>query len=244
MIKTAIITGASRGIGRACAVELARAGFDILVNYRESDAAAEETKKLCEAQGAKCVTFRADVKDENEVRRMIAYAECELGGVGVLVNNAGVGESGLFTDMTREKYDRVFDTNVWGAAVCAREAAKVMIRDGGGKIVNVSSMWGVVGASCEALYSASKAALIGLTKALAKELAPSHITVNCVAPGVIDTDMNACYGAETMAALKDETPLGRIGTPEDVARAVAFLCSDAADFITGDVMNVNGGFVI
>lgn len=244
MIKTAIVTGASRGIGRACAVELARAGFDILVNYRINEAAAEETKKLCEAHGVKCVTFQADVKDESEVRRMVAYAECELGGVGALICNAGVGESGLFTEMTREKYERVFDTNVWGAAVSAREAAKVMIRQGGGKIVFISSMWGVVGASCEALYSASKAAVIGLTKALAKEFAPSNIAVNCVAPGVIDTDMNACYDAETMEALKEETPVGRIGTPEDVAHAAAFLCTGGADFITGEVMNVSGGFVI
>lgn len=242
MIKTAVITGASRGIGRACAVAFAKAGYGVLVNYVKNEAAAEETKKMCEAHGVRCVTFRADVRDENEVRRMIAFAECELGGVGVLVNNAGVGESGLFTDMTREKYDRVFDTNVWGAAVCAREAAKVMIRSGGGRIVFVSSMWGVVGASCEAIYSASKAAVIGLTKALAKELAPSHITVNCVAPGVIDTEMNACYDEVTMNDLAAETPVGRIGTPEDVARAVAFLASEGAGFVTGEVMNVSGGF--
>lgn len=242
MIKTAVITGASRGIGRAVAVEFAKAGYGVLVNYVKNEAAAEETKKMCEAHGVRCVTFRADVRDENEVRRMIAFAECELGGVGVLINNAGVSESGLFTDMTREKYDRVFDTNVWGAAVCAREAAKVIIRSGGGRIVFVSSMWGVVGASCETLYSASKAALIGLTKALAKELAPSHITVNCVAPGVIDTEMNACYDEATMNDLAAETPVGRIGTPEDVARAVAFLASEGAGFVTGEVMNVSGGF--
>lgn len=242
MIKTAVITGASRGIGRAVAVEFAKAGYGVLVNYVKNEAAAEETKKMCEAHGVRCVTFRADVRDENEVRRMIAFAECELGGVGVLINNAGVSESGLFTDMTREKYDRVFDTNVWGAAVCAREAAKVMICSGGGRIVFVSSMWGVVGASCEAIYSASKAAVIGLTKALAKELAPSHITVNCVAPGVIDTDMNACYDEVTMNDLAAETPVGRIGTPEDVARAVAFLASEDAGFVTGEVMNVSGGF--
>lgn len=244
MIKTAVITGASRGIGRAVAVEFAKAGYGVLVNYVKNEAAAEETKKMCEAHGVRCVTFRADVRDENEVRRMIAFAECELGGVGVLINNAGVSESGLFTDMTREKYDRVFDTNVWGAAVCAREAAKVMIRSGGGRIVFVSSMWGVVGASCEAIYSASKAAVIGLTKALAKELAPSHITVNCVAPGVIDTEMNACYDEVTMNDLAAETPVGRIGTPEDVARAVAFLASEGAGFVTGEVMNVSGGFIV
>lgn len=244
MIRTAVITGASRGIGRACAVAFAKAGYGVLINYVKNEAAAEETKKLCEECGVRCVTFRADVKDENEVRRMMAYAECELGGVGVLVCNAGVAESGVFTEMTRESYERVFDTNVWGAATCAREAAKIMIRAGGGRIVFVSSMWGVVGSSCEALYSASKAAVIGLTKALAKEMALSHITVNCVAPGVIDTDMNACYDAMTMRDLAAETPVGRIGTPEDVARAVMFLCSDGADFVTGDVMNVSGGFIM
>lgn len=244
MIRTAVITGASRGIGRACAVAFAKAGCGVLINYVENEAAAEETKKMCEEYGVRCVTFRADVRDENEVRRMMAYAECELGGVGALVCSAGIAGSGVFTEMTRDGYERVFDTNVWGTAVCAREAAKVMIRAGGGRMVFISSMWGVVGSSCEVLYSASKAAVIGLTKALAKEMALSHITVNCVAPGVIDTDMNACYDAQTMKDLAAETPVGRIGTPEDVARAVLFLASEGAEFITGEVMNVSGGFIV
>lgn len=243
-MKTAIITGGSRGIGRACAISLAQNGFDVLVNYRENDDAADETVALCRAAGAKCEKFRCDIKNEDDVRRMFAFAECELGGVGVLVNNAGISDDGLFTDVSRERYERVFDTNVWGQIVCAREASKIMIRNGGGKIINISSMWGLVGSSCEVLYSASKAAVIGLTKALAKEMAPSHITVNCVAPGVIDTDMNRIYSAETMESLKDDTPLGRIGTPEDVARAVLFLAGDSSDFITGEVLNVSGGFVI
>ena len=244
MKKSAVITGASRGIGRACAVELAKAGCDVLINYRTNEAAADETLSLCRAFGVKCVKFCADVADESEVRRMFAFAECELGGVDVLVNNAGVASSGLFTDLTREEYTRVFDTNVWGAAVCAREAAKIMIAAGGGKIINVSSMWGLVGSSCEAIYSASKAAVVGLTKALAKEFAPSHITVNCIAPGVIDTDMNACYDKATMDDLCERTPLGRIGRPEDVAKAVAFLAGDGGDFITGEVIRVDGGFTM
>ena len=244
MKKSAVITGASRGIGRACAVELAKAGYDVLINYRTNEAAADETLSFCRAYGVKCVKFRADVADESEVRRMFALAECEFGGVGALVNNAGVASGGLFTDLTREEYTRVFDTNVWGASVCAREAAKIMIAAGGGKIINISSMWGLVGSSCEAIYSASKAAIVGLTKALAKEFAPSHINVNCVAPGVIDTDMNACYDKATMDDLCERTPLGRIGTPEDVAKAVAFLAGDGGDFITGEVIRVDGGFIM
>lgn len=244
MRKTAVITGASRGIGRASAVELAKAGFDVIINFKENEEAADKTVSACAAFGAKALKFRADIKSEDKVRRMFAFAECELGGVDVLVNNAGVAAGGLFTDMTRADYDKLFDVNVWGLAVCAREAAKIMVRAQSGKIINISSMWGIVGSSCEALYSASKAAVIGLTKALAKELAPSHVNVNCIAPGVIDTDMNVCYDADTMRALANETPLGRIGSPEDVAKAVAFLAGEGGDFITGETIRVDGGFTL
>ena len=243
-MKTAVVTGASRGIGRACAVALAREGFDVLINYKNSDEKADETVRLCREFGVKAVKYRADVGSEDEVKAMFSYAERELGGVGVLVNNAGVASEGLFTDLSRAEYERVFDTNVWGQVVCAREAAKIMVRNKCGRIVNVSSMWGIVGSSCEVIYSASKAAVIGLTKALAKELAPSGITVNCVAPGVIDTDMNGCYDEATMKDLADKTPLGRIGTPEDVAKAVAFLAGDGGGFITGETIRVDGGFIM
>lgn len=244
MKKTAVITGASRGIGRACAVELARAGYDVLINFRENETAADETVAVCSSFGARAVKCRADVKNEAEVKEMFALAERTFGGVGVLVNNAGIAESGLFTDTTRKAYERVFDTNVWGQIVCAREAAKMMVRAQSGKIINISSMWGIVGSSCEALYSASKAAVIGLTKSLAKELGPSHVNVNCIAPGVIDTDMNACYDEETMRSLSNETPLLRLGKAEDVAKAVAFLAGEGGDFITGEVIRVDGGFAI
>lgn len=244
MKKTAVITGASRGIGRACAVALARCGFDVLINYRIDSQAAETTASICREYGARAFTFCADVSDENKVREMFDFAERELGGVGALVNNAGVSSDGLFCDISRAEYERVFDVNVWGQVVCAREAARRMVREQCGKIVNISSMWGIVGASCEVVYSASKAAVIGLTKALAKELAPSGITVNCVAPGVIDTDMNACYNKATMDDLSEQTPLGRLGKAEDVAGAVAFLLGDGGDFITGEVLRVDGGFVI
>lgn len=243
-MKNVIITGASRGIGRACAIKFAEAGYGVLVNYLNSEKKADETVEECLKYGVKAVKFCADVKNEDDVRRMIAFAECYLGEVSVLVNNAGVSSSGIFTDFSREMYDTVFNTNVYGQMVCARAAAKAMISAGGGRIINVSSMWGLVGASCEVLYSASKAAVIGFTKALAKELAPSHITVNCVAPGVIDTDMNSCYDSDTMESLVEQTPLSRLGTPDDVASAVLFLASQSAGFITGETINVSGGFVI
>ncbi|MBQ0125447.1 MAG: 3-oxoacyl-ACP reductase FabG [Clostridiales bacterium] len=244
MKKTVLITGGSRGIGRACALKFAVNGYNVVFCYRDNDEAADETEFACMALGADCRKFKCDVSDENEVKRMFAYAECEFGGADVLVNNAGVARSGLFTDFSREDYDFLFNTNVLGAMLCAREAAKLMIRNGGGRIINVSSMWGVCGSSCEAIYSASKAAVIGLTKALAKELSLSHITVNAIAPGVIDTEMNSCYDKETMDSLVAETLLGRLGTADDVASAALYLAGDGASFITGEVLNVNGGFVI
>ena len=244
VVMNAIVTGASRGIGRACAIRLASRGDNVIVCYRENEAAAEETVSECLRFGVKALKSCVDVTDENAVRRTVALTECELGGVDILVNNAGVCGAGVFTEFTDADYHRIFDTDVLGQMYFARAASRVMIARGQGSIVNISSMWGICGASCEVLYSSAKAAIIGFTRSLAQELAPSGITVNCVAPGVIDTDMNRCYDSETMSDLVSRTPLGRLGQPEDVAGAVAFLTSADASFITGAVLNVSGGFVI
>jgi 3-oxoacyl-[acyl-carrier protein] reductase len=233
-MKTALITGASRGIGAACAAELARAGFRVVINYRDSRDAAEA---LAAALGG--VAIRADVSKPDEVGAMFAVA----GIVDTLVCNAGVALTGLFTD-TADDWRRVFDVNVGGVINCARAAIPHMAREGTGSIITLSSIWGITGASCEAVYSASKAAVIGLTKSLAKELGPSGIRSNCVAPGVIDTDMNGDLSPPDLDALADVTPLGRVGTAEDVAGLVAFLASDAARFITGQVISPNGGILI
>ena len=165
-----------------------------------------------------------------------------MGGIDVLVNNAGISLVGLFTDLRDEEWQRIANVNLGGAVIAAREVSRIMVSNHAGRIINVGSVWGRVGASCEVAYSATKAGLEGLTKALAKELGPSDITVNCIEPGVIATDMNRCFDTETLNALCDETPLCRIGTPEDVAEAVVFLASDAASFITGQILGVDGGF--
>lgn len=230
---TALVSGASRGIGAACARALARDGHLVAVNYRASRAEAEALAR--EIGG---VAVQADVSDGAAVENMLKA----VGNVGILVVNAGIALQKLFTDTTFDEWRRLFAVNVDGAYHLIRGVLPAMIHKKRGRIVLVSSVWGVHGASCEAAYSATKAALIGLTRALAKELGPSGITVNCVAPGVIDTDMNAAFDAETLAGLADATPLCRLGTPEDVAQAVAFLCSDAAGFITGQVLGVDGGF--
>ena len=168
----------------------------------------------------------------------------DFGTPYILVNNSGIAQQKLFTDITDDDWNRMINTNLTGVFNCCSAGLPYMIHEKRGRIINVASMWGQVGASCETLYSATKAAVIGLTKAMAKELAPSHITVNCVAPGVIDTDMNACYDEDTMESLRMQTPLSRLGTPEDVANAVYFLASAEGNFITGETIAVNGGFVI
>ena len=242
-MKSAVITGASRGIGKACAIELARAGFAVIINYKTNEAAAKETKREIEQAGGRAQIYQADVCSPDEARRLISKCVMEFGGVDVLVNNAGISLSKLFLDTEPEELVRVTEVNYFGTFYASRAAAKEMLSScNGGSIINISSMWGVVGGSGEAAYSASKAAVIGLTRALAKELAPSGIRVNCIAPGVIDTDMNACYSVEVMEALKEKTPLNRIGSAEDVARAVRFLATDDASFITGQVLTVDGGF--
>lgn len=234
-MKKALVSGASRGIGAACAKALADAGHSVIVNYRKSREAAE---KLADGIGGAAVM--ADVSDPEAVRDMLTVA----GGVDILVVNAGIAMQKLFTDTSFDDWRRVFSVNVDGAYNLIHAALPHMIHEKWGRIVIISSMWGIRGASCEVAYSASKAALIGLTKALAKELGPSNITVNCVAPGVIDTEMNSALSPDTLSSLVDDTPLTRLGTAEDVAAAVAFLCSDRASFITGQVLSVDGGFAV
>lgn len=244
MCGTVLITGASRGIGRAAAILFAQNGFNVSVNYCKSEAEASTLVNKLTGYGIKAAAYCADVADKNAVNEMFRRAEAELGKISVLVNNAGIAEQSLFTDISEEMWDRMFSVNVKGAYNCTQAVLPSMIHEKYGRIVNVSSMWGIAGASCEVHYSASKAALIGFTKALAKEVGLSGITVNCIAPGVIGTDMNAALSVETINSLKNDTPLNRIGTPEDAAEAILFLVSDKASFITGQTLSVDGGFTL
>ncbi len=236
--KTAYITGASGGIGGEIAKKLHAAGCRVALFWHSDEAAAA----LAETLGEGAAAFRCDVADFASVDSAFAEAEAALGAADILVNNAGAALFGLLQDCADADFDRVVGVNLKGVFNCCKRALPAMISAKSGAIVNISSMWGVAGASCEAVYSASKAGVVGLTKALAKEVGPSGITVNCVAPGVIDTKMNARLTPETKASLAAETPLGRIGTPADVADAVAFL-ADAA-FITGQTLGVDGGFIL
>lgn len=242
--KTVLITGASRGIGAATALRFAARGYRVAVNYNHSEQKALSLVDQIRQSGADALAIRADVSAAADVERMFDECRRQLGGVNILVNNAGIAQQKLFTELTPEEWDRMFDINVKGVYLCCRTALPEMIRRKSGKIVNISSIWGLTGASCEVHYSAAKAAVIGLTKALAKEVGPSNIQVNCVAPGVVETDMLASFSPEDKAALKEETPLMRLGTPEDIAAAICFLASPEADFITGQVLSPNGGFVI
>ncbi len=236
-MKTALITGGSRGIGAAIARRFAGEGFRVIINYNRSEA---EAKALAAEIGGAAV--RADVGDPKQVAAMADEIGVRFGALDVLVNNAGISRIGLFTDMTEAEWQRMINVNLGGAFRVTKSLIKPMIARLSGCVINISSMWGQVGASCEAAYSASKAGLIGLTKALAKELGPSGIRVNCIAPGVIETDMNAELSGDTISALADDTPLMRLGAPEDVADAAYFLAESG--FITGQVLGVNGGFVI
>ncbi len=240
---TVLITGASRGIGKATAQLFASKGYQVAVNYHQS---AQEAHQLVEELSPLCPTLaiKADVSDRSQVDAMVKEVHNQLGPIDVLINNAGIAKQALFTDFTLEQWQRMFDVNVTGMFHCCQAVLPGMIHQKAGKIINLSSVWGITGASCEVPYSATKAAVIGMTKALAKELGPSGIQVNCVAPGVIDTDMNGMLDDNTIQCLKEETPLGTIGTPEDIAQTIFFLASDNAKFITGQVISPNGGFVI
>lgn len=243
MSKTALITGASAGIGAQTALYFAQKGYSVAINYCKSREKAEKLKNEIEKTGVKAEIYKADVKKSAEVNAMVESVIKDFKTLDVLVNNAGISRQKLFTDITDDEWNDMISTNLSGVFYAARAALKHMIPRHSGNIVNISSIWGVSGASCEVHYSAAKGGVISLTKALAKEVAPSNIRVNCVAPGVIMTDMCRCLGEETLSALKDETPLCRLGTPLDIARVVYFLASEEAGFITGQTITADGGFL-
>lgn len=238
-MKTVLITGGSRGIGRECVKLFAKRGYNVAFTYNKSEEAA---KRLSEECGA--LAIKADSQREDEIISAVKLVKENYRSIDILVNNAAVSSFSLFTDLSLDEWNRTFDVSVTGAFLYSRECLCDMINRKWGRIINISSMWGVTGASCEVHYSAAKAALIGMTKALAKEVGPSGITVNAIAPGVINTDMNKAISEQDMQMLKEETPVCRIGEPSEVAEAVLYLAGDAASFITGETLNINGGFVI
>ena len=242
--KTAVVTGASRGIGRAIAEKLAAEGAFVVINYNGSKEAAETVLAGIRAAGGDGCVMQCNVSDFAACEAWMKEILALYGKIDILVNNAGIAQQKLFTDITPEEWQRMLDVNLTGAFNLCQLALPGMIRRKAGRILTVSSMWGQTGGSCEVHYSAAKAGLIGLTKALAKEEGPSGITVNCVAPGVIDTDMMASFTAEDKAALAEETPVGRLGTAEEVAKLLLYLAGEDAGYITGQVFGVNGGLVI
>ena len=244
MKKTAIITGASKGIGAATAILFAQKGYNVVINYNESYESANLLARSLNSNGYSVTALKANVVNKLEVDLLIKETVYKYGGVDVMVNNAGVAFQGLITDTDEYDTARIFDVNLKGVFNCCRAVTPIMVEKKAGKIINISSMWGQVGASCEVAYSAAKAGVIGLTKALAKELAPSGITVNAIAPGLIETSMNANYSVEDLNAFVESIPLGRMGNADEIANAVLFLASNNADYITGQVLGVNGGYVI
>lgn len=239
-MKTALITGGTKGIGKAVALAFLQRGYEVILNYHSDQQTALETQEEFNMLGYCPILLRADVSDELQVKNMFRDFFSIYDRLDVLVNNAGISKIKVIQDTTVADWNKIFDVNVKSTFLCCREVTNRMVAAGGGSIINISSIWGEVGASCEVAYSASKGAVIAFTKALAKELAPSNVRVNCVSPGVIDTDMNAhLTGAET-EELIESIPVGRIGSPSDVGEAVAFMAENG--YITGEVLSVGGGF--
>lgn len=238
-MKTVFITGGSRGIGRAMVELFSSNGYSVAFTYKNSES---EAKSLAERTGALCI--RADSASERDVLSAVKAAEEAFGRIDCLINNAGVSSFSLFTDLTLEEWNSHLAVNLTGAFLYSKATIPGMVARKSGRIINITSMWGITGSSCEVHYSTAKAGLIGMTKALAKELGPSGICVNAIAPGLIDTDMNKSLSAEDIKAIEDETPLMRIGTAEEVARVALFLAGEGGSFITGEVLNVSGGYLI
>ncbi len=244
MSKTVLITGASKGIGANLAIRFAENGYNVVMNYNSSVQSAILLQKSLKESGYNVIAYKANVKNRLEVDLMIKETIYRFGGIDILINNAGVANQSLITDLSEQEWNDIIGVNLTGVFNCTQAALPHMINQKSGSIINISSMWGEVGASCEVAYSAAKAGVIGFTKALAKEVGPSGITVNCITPGLIETSMNQNLAIEDVTNMVDSTPLGRIGTTNDVASAALFLASDDASFITGQVLGVNGGFVI
>jgi len=244
MNKTVLITGASKGIGAATAILFARKGYNVVINYNNSYESASLLARSLSANGYSVMTHKANVANKLEVDLMVKETLYKYGSLDILVNNAGIAHQGLITETDEIDFDNIINVNLKGVFNCCKAVTPSMVSRQSGRIINISSMWGQVGASCEVAYSAAKAGVIGLTKALAKELAPSGITVNCIAPGLIDTNMNANLSVEDVAAFVEDIPLGRIGSADEIAAAIEFLSSEKADYITGQILGINGGFVV
>ncbi len=244
MQKTVIVTGGATGIGKAISSLLCNEGYNVVIGYNTSFENAKQLEQQLKAKGLNCEICKINVTDADSVKSAFQFCVEKYGNIDLLVNNAGIAQQKLLTDITDEDWMNMLSTNLTGCFYCCREVANYMVKKHSGCIINISSMWGVVGASCESHYSASKAGIIGLTKSLAKELGPSNIRVNCIAPGVIETDMLNSFSDSDLDQLKNETPLCRLGKPEDVANAVSFLASEKASFITGQTLCVDGGFII
>lgn len=242
MEKVAIVTGASRGIGKEIAMSLARKNIKVIANYNKSEKEAIKLKEDLKKENIDIDIKKADVSKRNEVKQLVSYTLQKYGRIDILINNAGISEYKLFTDEKDEDWDRVINTNLYSAFAMSQEVIPNMVHNKTGCIVNISSIWGNVGGSLEVIYSISKAGLNGLTKALAKELGPSNIRINSIAPGMIKTKMNENWTDEEIEELKNETPLGKIGTPKDIAKCINWLIED--EFTTGQIISINGGWSI
>ena len=240
--KVIVVTGGSRGIGAEIVKLLAKSGHNVILNYNKSEECAQNVEKELTKQGKAVDIFKADISKSEEAKKLIQFALNKYGRIDVLINNAGISQSKLFTDITDEEWQNMIANNLSSAFYCSREAAKNMIHNKKGLIINISSIWGLTGASMEVHYSTAKAGMIGLTKALAKELGPSNIRVNAIAPGIIDTDMVKGYSRDEIKEIENEIPLEKIGTASNIAKCVKWLIED--DYTTGEVISINGGWYI
>lgn len=242
-MKTVLITGASRGIGAAMAASFGRSGYQVAINYCNAKTQAEQLCMELQSQDIPVLAVQADVADQDAVLRMVDQVQKEFGFIDTLINNAGIGEQKLFTDLSAAEWKRMMAVHVDGAFYCTQAVLPPMISQKRGCVINISSIWGVNGASCEVHYSTAKAALIGFTKALAREVGPSGIRINCIAPGVIQTEMNSQFSAAVMQELTEEIALCKLGHTEDIAGTALFLASEQAGFITGQILTVDGGMI-